>query len=247
MPVSIDNENLDDKGSLNKNNRQFHHCLLQCWVVLQNEHALCRGPQNYHHPLVVYDDEISFFFISSISPSIIPTLRQVINGFPHTASPRNLDLHNFQTMAALKNLVEAFLRWHEEEFEPSALQSNVRHAARILKLEMQEDRPVPTPAAIAFIFSLPLINPWELPEDRRECDICGEMMHVESDWSEDHRLEVAARLKCGHIIGYRCLEAWLNPLQGMNNNTVSILSELFHPLSSTCGVKISTPVFKETC
>ena len=186
----------------------------------------------------------SHTFISSISPSIIPTLRQVINGFPHTASPQNLDLHNFQTMAALKNLVEAFFRWHEEEFEPSALQSNVPHAARVLKLEIQEDRPVPTPAAIAFMFSLPLINPWELPEDRRECDVCGEMMHVESDWSEDHRLEVAARLEYGNIIGYRCLEAWLNPLQGMNYNTVSTLSALFLPLSSTCGVKISNPFSK---
>ena len=36
-------------------------------IVSVDKHALCRGPQHYHHPLAVYDDEISYLHIFHLS------------------------------------------------------------------------------------------------------------------------------------------------------------------------------------
>ncbi|KAL2037940.1 hypothetical protein N7G274_009415 [Stereocaulon virgatum] len=216
------------RPSTSASGKRFHHWLLGHEAVPHNEHCVegqaCPLFADYsflHYPVPVYEDEISYidipllhlFVDSSHAPS-------GTDDRPRAALIAIPVLNPSRTMAALRNLVETFLHWQEENQQSLSLQHAVRQAANVLNLETQEPKPPQTPTAIAFLFSLPLLLPQDLLPDQLECSICASPMHAESDWTDDHRLEVATCIpQCGHVIGYRCLEAWLNPMQGGSNNT----------------------------
>ena len=131
-------------------------------------------------------------------------------------------------MRAMKKVVEAFARWRKEEGRADALRLDMIKVADALGIGFQAEvtSPIPFPAPIAFLQSLPSVDLAELPEDSRDCGICAQPMapldsltgDVVKDLNDDVN-EGAKRLPCSHILGFKCLAHWFNPLERSNNNT----------------------------
>lgn len=131
-------------------------------------------------------------------------------------------------MRAMKKALEAFARWREEEGRAGALRLSIIKVTDALGIEFQTrgPRPIPCPAPIAFLESLPSVDLAELTEDSRDCGICSQPMaplgsltgDVVKDLNDSVK-EGAKRLPCSHVIGLKCLALWFNPLEPANNNT----------------------------
>ena len=128
----------------------------------------------------------------------------------------------------MKKVLEAFARWRKEEGRANALRLDMIKLTDALGIELQAEvtRPIPCPAPIAFLESLPSVDLAELTEDSRDCGICGQPMaplgtstgDVVKDLNDDVT-EEAKRLPCSHVIGLKCLAHWFDPLERANNNT----------------------------
>ena len=131
-------------------------------------------------------------------------------------------------MRAMKKAFEAFARWRKEVGSADALRLDINTLTDALGIELQAEvtRPIPCPAPIVFLKSLPSVDLAELTEDSRDCGICAQPMaplgsltgDVVKDLHEDAK-EEAKRLPCSHVLGLKCLAQWFDPLDPSNNNT----------------------------
>lgn len=131
-------------------------------------------------------------------------------------------------MRAMRKVFQAFARWRKEEGRADALRLDISTLADGLGIEFQAEvtRPIPCPAPIAFLRSLPSVDIGELTEDSRDCGICAQPMaamgSLTGDVIKDLNEEVeeeAKRLPCSHVLGLKCLAHWFDPLDPSNNNT----------------------------
>ncbi len=131
-------------------------------------------------------------------------------------------------MRAMKKCLEAFARWRKEEGRADAVRLDMKKLANALGIDLQAEvtSPLPFPAPIAFLKSLPSVDLAELPEDSRDCGICAQPMaplgSLTGDVVEDLNdavNEEAKRLPCSHVLGFKCLANWFDPLERSNNNT----------------------------
>ncbi len=128
----------------------------------------------------------------------------------------------------MKKVVEAFARWRKEKGRSDALRLDMIKLTDALGIEFQAEvtSPIPCPAPIAFLKSLPSVDLAELSEDSRDCGICAQPMaplgssigDVVKDLNDDVN-EEAKRLPCSHVVGLKCLAHWFDPLERSNNNT----------------------------
>ena len=131
-------------------------------------------------------------------------------------------------MPAMRKAFEAFNRWRNGNALADALDLDISTVANALGIDFQAEvtRPIPCPAPIAFVRSLPSVDLGELTEDSRDCGICTQPMaalgsltgDVIKNLNDDVK-EEAKRLPCSHVIGLKCLEHWFDPLDPSNNNT----------------------------
>ena len=80
-----------------------------------------------------------------------------------------------------------------------------------------------TPAATRYLDSLRVLFMEDLPVDQQTCSVCQEPYLTKDGHSNE---EVVILPECGHIFGHSCIQKWLDPNSGDQQNTCPLCRDV---------------------